>query len=89
MVEDISKALGLYEKGDYDGSWAFLRGRAYAQLGQYQEAVRDFEAAIERGNQYLRSYALNSNPKFDAKRKFQQQLRGYHEEKNRVLQLMK
>jgi hypothetical protein len=37
----------------------------------------------------LRSYTLNSNPKFDAKRKFQEQLQSYHEERERLQALMK
>lgn len=85
-IDDISNGLSLDPK-DRKGEWTYLRGCAYREIREYEIALSDFNAAIEKANKYLRSYELNSNPAFDAKQKFKEQLQKYYEERDKV-QLM-
>ena len=50
-----------------DGSIWLLRARSYVAMGKLDEAISDYKAAISRGNEYVSSTALSSNPKPGAK----------------------
>lgn len=69
-IVEVSTALTLYDGGNRDGSWTFLRGRAHVALGNQQDALRDFDTSIGNANEFLHSYTLNSNPEPYAKNKF-------------------
>ncbi|HOV32532.1 MAG TPA: hypothetical protein PLX23_04135 [Candidatus Hydrogenedens sp.] len=88
VVSGLTEALSL--AGDYwvpftDGSVHFLRGQANDALGRSDAAIVDYTEAINRGNNYLTSWDLNSNPKPYAKNKFMRnQLARYYEARAKV-----
>jgi len=93
-IAKINRALELTNGGHqtmtikfhfFNGEVRFLRGQAYEALGQTREALADYDAAIDQGNKFLTSYALNSNPEFDAKKKFKATLQSYHRRRDNLV----
>ena len=68
VISKISDALELMDSEEserpvFNGTALFIRGQANAALDNHEEAILDFQEAVEMGWLYANSYALLSNPK--------------------------